>query len=147
MFSDVPSNCMCAFVPAVYGAYTASINGKKEILKKFDPYVVPYTYYIDVVCETFSDASTPDAYTCNDTVENVMAIIRSGREVKVRMRTVGNNALPYVVEYCRHMYAEIDGVVFMGFFSAGRYTALGVQLLFMSSQDDGTFIVGDSIVD
>lgn len=147
IFLDIPRDGWGSFVPAVYGAYTASINGKKEILKKLDPYIVPSAYYIDVTCETSSNASTPNVYTCNDTVENVKEIIRSGREVKVRVRTTGHYAVPWVLEYHRHIYAESDGGLLMGFFSSSIYAGLGVQLLFLMSQKDGTFAVGDNIGD
>ena len=136
-------------IPYEYGEHTLSVTGVDEtntIPEKYVDYRPALPYYIDVNCETSNNASTPNVYTCSETVENVRSVFASGREIKVRLTTSGANALLWIV--CLNLFLHVvnEDIVLLAFSSPNVYGS-NMDIICLESQNDGTFAVRDFIFD
>ena len=130
--------------------HTLSITGVDETNTIPEKYLREgYPYYIDVTCETFTDASKPNVYTCADTVENVKAIYNSGREIKVRVTTTGKNPMPFLYFLTLFLYGPslIDGDKAIFGFTTNNLWAGENFNLYLGEKEDGTFEISDTIGD
>lgn len=104
-------------------------------------------YYIDVIEETFVEVSKPNSYTCSDTVRNVKAIFESGRAIKVRLTSTGDNAIPYKMILNLFLYDPTWSFGILGFSAPTMLSNGGNLLLFFTPQEDGTYAVSQTLGD
>lgn len=105
-----------------------------------------FPYYIEVEHQTTSSVIDDEIYICHDTVKNVKEIYASGREIKVRLTTTGDNPI-YAKTILNLCVEGVDAntIVVLGFASGFVYAGTESLILYLLPQDEGTFAVTTSI--
>jgi hypothetical protein len=125
--------------------FTISIKGKVSvpIPQQYLKNALPY--YIAVEQVTTSDSSDKEECICHDTVQNVKEIIASGREIKIMLKTTGDNPMPWVNYLNLFLQGETEGLMFMGFSCSSLFSSGGNMLIYLIENEDGTFTVRNSL--
>ena len=135
---DVPAyeTHTAACIPFVYGTHTLSVTGVDET------YTIPVKYLSEgfpyILEVRYESAGTVDVFSCTETVDELMAILNSGREVKAKVQVLPDN-LVYIYANLYTVYLK-DGVYVVGFTVSNMYGTKSIFIT-LTSQDDGTWMV------
>ena len=94
-------------------------------------------YYIEVMGAGTDD----DPYVCNDTVDNVMAIYNSGRELRVKSSQMVSDDTFVSSFMSLSMVTFVAEVGYTFFFTSAGMGAAGNGWLIFHPQEDGTYLV------